>query len=160
MIILHFDTDSTDTVALHFHVPRRCSQWAGDTIKPEFKDSICDIYFILAQCYRSSTLATKRTKSFLDQFNDYRSRRAVPQRGYYYISGIGYCKCDCNNSRKMNRIITRSKPSIKITLNDQQESFAPAYTTLDEVSGQISITASTDTSFDQLCEHHSSISVN
>jgi transcriptional regulator len=52
----------------------------------------------------------------------------------------------------MNRILPKAKPSITIILNDQQESIAPAYTSLDEVSGQVSITAPTHTQFDQICE--------
>ena len=52
----------------------------------------------------------------------------------------------------MNRILSKAKPSIAIALNDQQESFAPAYTSLDEVSGHVSITAPSNTQFEQICK--------
>lgn len=50
----------------------------------------------------------------------------------------------------MNRILPKSKIETTIVLNDQQEAFAPSYTSLDEISGQVSITAPSDTTFDQV----------
>lgn len=51
----------------------------------------------------------------------------------------------------MNRLISKAnKVHIKIVLNDQQEAFAPSYTSLDEISGQVSMTAPTDTTFEQV----------
>ena len=45
----------------------------------------------------------------------------------------------------------KNKPTIEINLDDdQQESFVPAYTSLDEIKGEVSISAPSDTSFEDL----------
>ena len=45
----------------------------------------------------------------------------------------------------------KSKPVIEITLNDErQETFVPSYTSLDAIKGEICITTSSDTSFDDI----------
>ena len=46
---------------------------------------------------------------------------------------------------------SKSKPVISITLSDnQQHAFVPSYTSLDEIRGVVSITASSDTPFDEI----------
>ena len=46
---------------------------------------------------------------------------------------------------------SKSKPIISITLNDsQQHAFVPSYTSLDEIRGVVSITALSDTRFDEV----------
>ena len=50
----------------------------------------------------------------------------------------------------MNKFISRAKIGIKIVLNDQEEAFVPSYTSLDEISGEVSITTPSSTTFDQI----------
>lgn len=50
----------------------------------------------------------------------------------------------------MNRLVSKPKVNISIILNDQQHAFVPSYTSLDEISGKVSITAQSDTIFDQV----------
>lgn len=52
---------------------------------------------------------------------------------------------------KMKDLVVTAKPVVKVTLtDDQKDRFAPQYTSLDEIKGQVSITASCDTSFDDI----------
>ncbi|KAL6713954.1 hypothetical protein ACLMJK_008448 [Lecanora helva] len=52
---------------------------------------------------------------------------------------------------RMKNLAQKGKPTIEITLNDeQQESFIPSYTSLDTIKGQVSISTSSDTSFDDI----------
>lgn len=45
----------------------------------------------------------------------------------------------------------RNKPAIKIALHDnQRDALVPSYTTLDKIQGEVTITASFDTSFDEI----------
>ncbi|KAL8797005.1 MAG: hypothetical protein Q9195_000776 [Heterodermia aff. obscurata] len=50
----------------------------------------------------------------------------------------------------MNKFISRAKVGIKIVLNDQEEAFVPSYTSLDEIGGEVSITAPSSIAFDQV----------
>ena len=50
----------------------------------------------------------------------------------------------------MNRLISKPKLDVKILLNGQQDAFAPSYTSLDEISGHVSVTAPSDTKFEQV----------
>ena len=50
----------------------------------------------------------------------------------------------------MNKFISRAKIGIKIVLNEQEEVFVPSYTSLDEISGEVSITVPSTTAFDQV----------
>ena len=50
----------------------------------------------------------------------------------------------------MHRLNSKPKVNISIILNDQQDAFAPSYTSLDEISGQATITALSTTPFDQV----------
>ena len=48
-------------------------------------------------------------------------------------------------------LASKSKPAISITLSDdQQKAFVPSYTSLDEIRGVVSITAPSDTRFDEV----------
>ena len=48
-------------------------------------------------------------------------------------------------------MVVTSKPVIEVTLtDDQKDVFMPQYTSLDEIKGEVSITASSDTSFDNI----------
>lgn len=50
---------------------------------------------------------------------------------------------------KVKDFVGTAKPVVNITLtDDQKDKFAPQYTSLDEIKGEVSITASCDTSFD------------
>lgn len=52
-------------------------------------------------------------------------------------------------SKVMN--LVQRKPSIDISLSDEQrDAFVPSYTSLDEIRGEVSITAACDTSFDEI----------
>ena len=52
---------------------------------------------------------------------------------------------------RMKDLVVTSKPVIEVKLtDDQKDRFAPQYTSLDEIKGEISITASCDTSFDDI----------
>ena len=52
---------------------------------------------------------------------------------------------------KMKNLVLTSKPTIDITLiDDQKGAFVPQFTSLDEIKGEVSITASCDTSFDDI----------
>lgn len=52
---------------------------------------------------------------------------------------------------RVKNIAQKAKPTVEIKLaDDQQESFVPSYTTLDEIRGEVSISASSDTSFDDI----------
>lgn len=52
---------------------------------------------------------------------------------------------------KMKDLVVTSKPVVKVNLtDDQKDRFAPQYTSLDEIKGEVSITASCDTSFDDI----------
>lgn len=54
-------------------------------------------------------------------------------------------------ANRVKNIGQKSKPAIEIALCDeQQSSFIPSYTTLDEIKGEASITASSDTNFDEV----------
>ena len=53
-------------------------------------------------------------------------------------------------SRVLN-IGQKTKPVIEVSLSDdQRDSFVPLYTSLDEIKGEVSITASSETSFDEI----------
>lgn len=52
---------------------------------------------------------------------------------------------------KMKDLVVTPKPVVKVTLaDDQKDRFAPQYTSLDEIKGEVTITASCDTSFDDI----------
>ena len=52
---------------------------------------------------------------------------------------------------KMKDLVLTSKPVIKVTLTDEQkDEFVPQYTSLEEITGEVSITASCDTSFEEI----------
>lgn len=52
---------------------------------------------------------------------------------------------------KMKNLVLTPKPVIEVTLtDDQKDAFVPQYTSLDEIKGEVSITASCDTSFDDI----------
>ena len=52
---------------------------------------------------------------------------------------------------RMKDLVVTPKPTIEVTLTDhQKDNFVPQYTSLDEIKGQVSITASCDTSFDDI----------
>lgn len=52
---------------------------------------------------------------------------------------------------RMKKLVVTPKPVIEVTLtDDQKDAFVPQYTSLDEIKGQVSITASCDTSFDDI----------
>lgn len=51
----------------------------------------------------------------------------------------------------MKNLITKVKPTIAITLHDdQQEAFVPSYTSLDQIRGDAVVTAKSDTSYDEI----------
>lgn len=50
----------------------------------------------------------------------------------------------------MKNIVPRVKPTIDITLDDQQDAFVPSYTSLDQIKGQATITSKYDTSYEQI----------
>lgn len=50
---------------------------------------------------------------------------------------------------KIRELVVTPKLAIQITLSDEQkDAFVPQYTTLDEINGEVSITATCDTSFE------------
>ena len=52
---------------------------------------------------------------------------------------------------RVKDLATRSKPMIDITLlDDQKDVSIPVYTSLDEIKGEVSITATTETKFDDI----------
>ena len=52
---------------------------------------------------------------------------------------------------KIKSLVVTPKPVIDVTLTDDQvDAFVPQYTSLDEIKGEVSITASSDTSFDDI----------
>ena len=52
---------------------------------------------------------------------------------------------------RMKDLVLPSKPVIEVTLtDDQRDKFAPQYTSLDEINGEVSITAPCDISFDDI----------
>ena len=52
---------------------------------------------------------------------------------------------------RMKDLVVPPKPVIEVTLtDDQKDKFAPQYTSLDEIKGEVSITAPCDTSFDDI----------
>ncbi|CAF9940593.1 MAG: hypothetical protein ALECFALPRED_008766 [Alectoria fallacina] len=52
---------------------------------------------------------------------------------------------------RMKNLVVTPKPIIEVTLtDDQKDAFVPQYTSLDEIKGEVSITASCDTSFDDI----------
>lgn len=52
---------------------------------------------------------------------------------------------------RMKNLVVTSKPVIEVTLtDDQKDAFVPQYRSLDEIKGEVSITASCDTSFDDI----------
>lgn len=52
---------------------------------------------------------------------------------------------------RMKDLVLTPKPVVEITLtDDQKDAFVPQYTSLDEIKGEVSITASCDTSFDDI----------
>lgn len=52
---------------------------------------------------------------------------------------------------RMKNLVVTPKPVIEVTLtDDQKDAFVPQYTSLDEITGEVSITASCDTSFDDI----------
>lgn len=52
---------------------------------------------------------------------------------------------------KMKDLVVTPKPTIQVTLtDDQKDEFVPNYTSLDEIKGEVSITASSDISFDDI----------
>ena len=52
---------------------------------------------------------------------------------------------------RMKDLVLPPKPVIEITLtDDQKDKFVPQYTSLDEIKGEVSITAPCDTSFDDI----------
>lgn len=52
---------------------------------------------------------------------------------------------------RMKNLVITPKPVIEVTLtDDQKDAFVPQYTSLDEIKGEVSITASCDTSFDDI----------
>ena len=54
-------------------------------------------------------------------------------------------------ANRVKNIGQKSKPTIEISLCDeQQDSFIPSYTTLDEIKGEISVSAPVDTTFDDV----------
>ena len=54
-------------------------------------------------------------------------------------------------ANRVKSFVQKNKPTIEITLNDeQQESFVPIYTSLDEIKGEVSINVPSDTSFESL----------
>ena len=53
-----------------------------------------------------------------------------------------------NSLAKVKKFVRPSKFAIKVTLSDdQKDAFVPRYTSLDEINGQVSITAASETSF-------------
>lgn len=52
---------------------------------------------------------------------------------------------------RVKKIGQKAKPTIEITLcDDQQESCVPSYSSLDEIKGEVAISASSNTSFDDV----------
>lgn len=52
---------------------------------------------------------------------------------------------------RMKDLVVTPKPVIDVALtDDQKDAFVPQYTSLDEIKGEVSITASCDTSFDDI----------
>lgn len=52
---------------------------------------------------------------------------------------------------RMKDLVMTPKPIIEVTLtDDQKDAFVPQYTSLDEIKGEVSITVSCDTSFDDI----------
>ena len=52
---------------------------------------------------------------------------------------------------RMKDLVVPPRPVIEITLtDDQKDKFAPLYTSLDEIKGEVSVTAPSDTSFDDI----------
>ena len=52
---------------------------------------------------------------------------------------------------RMKNLVLTPKPVIEVTLSDdQKDAFVPQYTSLDEIKGEVSITAPCDTSFDDI----------
>ena len=52
---------------------------------------------------------------------------------------------------RMKDLVLTPKPVVEVTLtDDQKDAFVPQYTSLDEIKGEVSITASCDTSFSDL----------
>jgi len=61
------------------------------------------------------------------------------------------CRVHLNMGSTFKNMGSRSKPVISITLNDdQQHAFVPSYTSLDEIRGVVSVTASCDIRFDEV----------
>ena len=54
-------------------------------------------------------------------------------------------------ANRVKNLGQKSKPTIEISLNDDQhETFVPSYTSLDEIKGEVSISASSDTNFEDI----------
>ena len=52
---------------------------------------------------------------------------------------------------RMKDLVLSPKPVIQVTLtDDQKDKFAPQYTSLEEIKGEVSLTAPSDTSFDDI----------
>ena len=52
---------------------------------------------------------------------------------------------------KLKDLVLSPKPVVEVTLtDDQKDAFVPQYTSLDEIKGEVSITASCDMSFDDI----------
>ncbi|OAX77440.1 hypothetical protein ACJ72_08261, partial [Emergomyces africanus] len=54
------------------------------------------------------------------------------------------------NSNAFDALSRRSKPSVIITLKDQQTSTINSYTTLDKINGEVKITSDQDVRFEDL----------